>query len=299
MFYINCAPNGSRNMRHLYNYNDIFPGNSAVYLMVNDFLRMPEFTNHYRNLSSHANKTMEDAASFQLMRSMVGLQSLSTNGGGCHFSLPSTSQVQQKLGLTVQERKIVARLLLTASEVVDIGEFRVDRGLSLVSKYEDALLPGEVRPLATSEGCLNCKCQNMEVIPADQSIKWRFDTWVTIMTTLGSIGVVASFCLGLFLVCQICSEVLDASQGYSLLLLLSIMLTYACLVPYAMSPTDLVCPLRSMCMRLAFVLLFAIMLSRSFMMATADVDGLPGHISGPIQAVLLVFMVGVEVRLNV
>ena len=62
-----------------------------------------------------------------------------------------------------------------------------------------------------------------------------------------------------------------------------------------LEPTETVCPLRSIATRLAFVFIFAILLSRSIMLATADIDGLPGHISGCLQFVLFLFMVTTEV----
>ena len=63
-----------------------------------------------------------------------------------------------------------------------------------------------------------------------------------------------------------------------------------------LEPTETVCPLRSIATRLAFVFIFAILLSRSILLATADLDGLPGHISGCLQFVLFLFMVTTEVR---
>ena len=57
--------------------------------MQNKFNRAPEFIDVYRNLSAHTSKAVEDAASFQLMRAMVGLNQLI--GGGCNLTLPRDS----------------------------------------------------------------------------------------------------------------------------------------------------------------------------------------------------------------
>ena len=77
--------------------------------------------------------------------------------------------------------------------------------------------------------------------------------------------------------------------------LLGIMFTYASFIPFGLSPTGLICLMRMMVLRLAFVFIFSAMLSRSLMLATADTDGLPGHLSGLIQSSLFCFMLGVKV----
>ena len=77
--------------------------------------------------------------------------------------------------------------------------------------------------------------------------------------------------------------------------LLGIMFTYASFIPFGLSPTGLICPMRMMVLRLAFVFIFSVMLSRSLMLATADTDGLPGHLSGLIQSSLFCFMLGIKV----
>ena len=44
--------------------------------MQNEFLRVPEFIEHYRNLSSHTSKSSEDPNLMQLIRSLLGLRLL-------------------------------------------------------------------------------------------------------------------------------------------------------------------------------------------------------------------------------
>ena len=48
----------------------------AIYVMQNEFLRVPEFIEHYRNLSSHTSKSSEDPNLMQLIRSLLGLRLL-------------------------------------------------------------------------------------------------------------------------------------------------------------------------------------------------------------------------------
>lgn len=127
-------------------------------------------------------------------------------------------------------------------------------------------------------------------------LQWRLDTWVTIMATLSSLGFVTSLGLALFLACKLCTEVLEASQTTSFVLLAAISLAYLSFIPYGLEATEVICPLRLTMTRAAFAFMFSVMLSRSIMLATADADGLPGHISGGIQMALFIFMASVEVN---
>ena len=116
------------------------------------------------------------------------------------------------------------------------------------------------------------------------------------MATLSSLGLVTSMGLALFIACKLCSEVLEASQTTSFLLLLAMAFAYASFIPYGLEANaELICSLRSKAVRVAFAFIFSVMLSRSIMLATADVDGLPGHLSGCIQLALLFFMTAVQV----
>ncbi|XP_069957762.1 uncharacterized protein boss isoform X2 [Cherax quadricarinatus] len=91
----------------------------------------------------------------------------------------------------------------------------------------------------------------------------------------------------------------EGSQGFSLLLLMSCVFLYAAILPYSFEASTLTCSLRPFATSLAYAIVFAIMLSRSLMLATADSEGLVGHVSGVIQTALLFFMVSVQAGLGV
>ena len=273
------------------------------------FSRVPEFMDFFRNLSAHANKTAEDPGLMPFLRLFVGLQTLvvvedkKAFKRGCpDLDLPSVNMVRKKLGLSEDPRQFKAKLQQISSENNSesevIGEFTPDRGLELEDAYENVALPGQ--NLLDDEDevtCLHsdCRCLNMEVTPPEAGLRWRMQPWVTIMVTVACLGIAASIGFGLYMMCRSCTEVLDASQSFSLLLVLAVILTYTSLLPYSLGAMEIVCWARSAATRLSFALLFSVMLSRSLMLATADVDGLPGHISGFIQFSLLVFMMSVQV----
>ena len=68
----------------------------------------------------------------------------------------------------------------------------------------------------------------------------------------------------------------DGSQVLSIFFLFILMLMYAALIPYGLAANEVVCALRSAATRLVYSAAFAIMCTRSIMLATADTDGLPG-----------------------
>jgi hypothetical protein len=68
----------------------------------------------------------------------------------------------------------------------------------------------------------------------------------------------------------------DGSQVLSLIFLVILMLMYMALIPYGFSSNEIVCAVRSASTRLVYTMAFAIMCTRSIMLATADTDGLPG-----------------------
>lgn len=252
--------------------------------MENSFKRSPEYTDFYRNLSSHSSKSYEDPALFQLMRSLVGLYK--ANGGCKNITLPSENQAREMLKLTYEDKKIVVKLNNTI-----IGSFESSLGgLSLNLDYEAKILPGQ-----SEANCYNCKCLNMEVIKADITFKWNYTTWITIIATIASLGFVASAASIFYFVGKSCLEVMEASQNTTIVLLMAIMFAYTSIIPFGFEPNDLICHLRSVASRLAFVFILSVLLSRSLMLATADTDGLPGHISGIVQFTLMVLMAGIQV----
>ena len=129
----------------------------------------------------------------------------------------------------------------------------------------------------------------------EPGLQWKDDTWVTIMATLASLGIGLALGLSLFLAGKVCTEVLEASQVTSFFLLFAIVFSYACFVPFGFQASEEICFWRLMGTRMAFVSLFSLLLSRSIMLATSDLDGLPGHITGFIQFTICSFMIAVEV----
>ena len=107
--------------------------------MQNEFLRVPEFIEYYRNMSSHASKSSEDPKLLPLIRTLLGLNNLieaEATDGGCNLTLPTEDQARDALGISFQQRKIGA-LLMESSEFVTLGHYlHRGGGLQLEAKFE-------------------------------------------------------------------------------------------------------------------------------------------------------------------
>ncbi|PSN40052.1 hypothetical protein C0J52_20196 [Blattella germanica] len=137
-------------------------------------------------------------------------------------------------------------------------------------------------------------------------LSWRQDTWVAAIVSIAAVGLTCSIAITIFILVRICKgDALEGNPFFSFLLLLSIDCTYFSVIPFSLLPEEifqrwLICGLRVFGTSISYALLFSIMLSRSFMLASCDKDGgLMSHINGYLQTVLCFFMVGVQAGLSV
>ena len=145
-------------------------GSDVVYVMQNRFLRVPEFANYYRNLSSHANKSFEDPILPHLLRALYGLSTSPTplpspqTCSSTAANFPSWNEVRDKLQISLQPSNVDALLVTKVSRSLQkLGEYQLGRGLMLTPPFQDDLLPGESR--RGVETCFECQCQNFNIIP--------------------------------------------------------------------------------------------------------------------------------------
>ena len=163
--------------------------------------------------------------------------------------------------------------------------------------------------LVNDNGCEWCKCLNGAW---REEPSWRWETWATVLATVSGLGILGSIVVCIFF-CTQCGQVLEGAQGTTLLLLSATVLLYLSVLPFNFHPGELVCAFRALTPAATYTFAVSIMLSRflvvvlirtdsfqasscfrSFLLATADSDGLPGHASGCIQLVLLILLLCVE-----
>ena len=135
---------------------------------------------------------------------------------------------------------------------------------------------------------------------------WRQESWVGAIVSISTVGFLCSLAVFTFLLVRIIKgDVLEGNPSFSFLLLLSIDCTYCSVIPFSISSDHLfqgwlICELRIFGGSISYALLFSIMLSRSFMLASCDKDGgLMTHVNGYLQGALFFFILGVQIGLSV
>ena len=91
-------------------------------------------------------------------------------------------------------------------------------------------------------------------------IHLRRETWLTVMLTVAAVGFAVAVTTAGYISCKSCSEVVEGSQSFSLLLLFSAILVYGCLLVFAVDldtvpSSDFVCALRLHCVPVAYSIL--------------------------------------------
>ncbi|KAJ4451004.1 hypothetical protein ANN_02440 [Periplaneta americana] len=134
----------------------------------------------------------------------------------------------------------------------------------------------------------------------------RQELWVAAVASISAVGVLCSLAVSVFILVRVCKgDVLEGNPSFSFLLLIAINCTYFSILPFTLSADDayhrgLICGLRIFGTSVSYALLFSIMLSRSFMLASCDQDGgFMSHVNGYLQTVLCFFIAGVQLALSV
>jgi len=138
------------------------------------------------------------------------------------------------------------------------------------------------------------------------SIVWRPEAWVAAVTSIATVGIACSLAVSVFILIRICKgDVLEGNPSFSFLLLIAITCTYCSILPFSLTADEphhrgMICGLRIFGTSVSYALLYSIMLSRSFMLASCDQDGgFMSHVNGYLQTVLCFFIAGVQLALSV
>jgi hypothetical protein len=137
-------------------------------------------------------------------------------------------------------------------------------------------------------------------------ITWRQEPWVAAVASIAAVGITCSFAICVFMLIRICKgDVLEGNPCFSFLLLIAINCTYSSILPFSFVSNEpyhrgVICGSRVFGTSVSYALLFSIMLSRSFMLASCDQDGgFMSHVNGYLQTVLCFFIAGVQLALSV
>lgn len=136
------------------------------------------------------------------------------------------------------------------------------------------------------------------------------ESWILAILSIASIGVVFCVAILIFIFVRLCKkDIFEGNPVLSVLLLLTLTIMYASVVPFALEVTfetefrstlsNYLCLIRSLAVTLSYSCCFSLMLSRSVMLATVAYEAsFMSHITGHVQSLLCLFMIAVQGALS-
>ena len=109
---------------------------------------------------------------------------------------------------------------LHANQSLVIGEY-ADERLSLTDDESATLVSSDSSyyPGGGGAACLECHCTNLPVIAMNEAseaaaafMRWRSETWLTVILTVAAVGAAVSIAFAAYISCKSCSEVVEGSQ---------------------------------------------------------------------------------------
>lgn len=158
--------------------------------------------------------------------------------------------------------------------------------------------------------CLNYKPPRPIQDIMNLTITLKQDPWVLAVLAIATLGVVFCLAILIFIFVRLCKkDVFEGNPVLSVLLLLTLTVMYASVVPFALDvssdiefktvTSDFLCVFRILAVTLCYSCAFSLMLSRSIMLATVAYEaGFMSHITGHVQSLLCLFMVAVQGALS-
>ncbi|XP_066942016.1 metabotropic glutamate receptor 3 isoform X2 [Macrobrachium rosenbergii] len=303
---------------------DVFQGLNSVASGVLALRRasqsVPEFGEHFKNVASldptlypyfDPEDYVEEPAVFQVVEGVFKMgagirRSVEEHCGGngwcanatLSLSDPETDGLDVIEALSIKsQRPRYQILLLSPDESTRLTFTKVGFYSAGILELDEAAKGKADWP--SPHPCIGCHCLNVRFW-FFLDLRWRTDAWVTICATMSIIGVLVAIAIMIYIMIQGCrGRTPEGSQAFSVLLLISCVFLYASILPYSFEASSIICTLRPVITSMSYALVFAVMLSRSLMLATADSEGLVGHVSGLVQSALLFFMVCVQAGLGV
>lgn len=269
-------------------------GTGTIYTVEKAYSLAPEFMEHYRNNVTSGDALAEDPRLLEVITRTTEL---------IVANLKRSNDAECENGSKID----VDGLRAPPSQDVKYNVYKTDaEGSVLVARFtneELSIADEDCKKLldATSlnvydGGCDSCPCSDS---PIFFSPRMREDTLPAILATVSAVGTFCCLVFVGYLACKTCQEVVEGSQAFSILLLVTLIFLYAGVAPFTQQEDDLVCYARIHWPALAYAAAFGVLLARSVMLATTDNDGLPGHVSGVQQSVLWLALVSVQAALSV
>lgn len=122
--------------------------------------------------------------------------------------------------------------------------------------------------------------------------------WALVVVAIGITGVFLALYMLVYVLLKMCDGTLHGNQTFGILLLLSVMILYSSVVLFVLPPGQLLCNLRVFIPSIALSFSYGILLLKAMQLRSLVQLGLGGRISTFNQFVTLLFIVAVQVAIN-
>jgi len=122
--------------------------------------------------------------------------------------------------------------------------------------------------------------------------------WAMVVVAVGITGVFLALYMLVYVLLRMCDGTLQGNQVLGILLLLCVMLLYSTVVLFVLPPSSVLCSLRVFLPSLALSISFGILLLKAMQLRSLVSLGLGGRISAFNQFVTLLFIVAVQLAVN-
>lgn len=268
--------------------------------------------------SSLARSDSPAGGSSSLQQEMLAMLSqLSfTSGHDAPFELSGTRRHLTHDGRLVANKYSVARINQDG-DVVGIGWYSDDKGLAIDASMQRAasgqrkpsgsdrkqprgFSSDSAYPMRRSEPQLESLTVVGEGVDARKvgPDNYLGRLWATIIVAVAAVGTMVTLFILVYVLIKICDGTLAGNQSLGVLLLLGIMILFACVIPFVLPVSEAKCAVRVMVYPVALALCYGILLVKVMQLRSLVLLGLGGRISYLNQYIILFFIVLVQVVIN-
>ncbi|KAK6621917.1 hypothetical protein RUM44_001724 [Polyplax serrata] len=226
-------------------------------------------------------------------------------------STEKTVQKDQEVfvkGLESEEEALARKFLQEYTVVNQNAEYEIDdqtsMGLDSIKNIEKQTLALDQE---NQNVCRDCG-RGTNASQHKTKVTWRLENWVTVNATMGTFGFLCTIGIMAFILGRMCKgDALEGSPVFILCLMFVTTLMYTSSVAFHVKPIfniddvtcSEVCLIRMFAPSFMYSLLFALMLSRSFMLAFSESgDGFISHINGYLQSILFLALLGIQISIT-
>lgn len=254
------------------------------------------FKNLHSELANLAGKTQKETSFEILNYQRLGSESKYvsignfTTSGGLHLAKPIISyDVNDNVASSLPDSSCNPPLCRCRLEK-DFFEIPVEsdrHGGDDEVFLDEAMMQSGPKLVASSSGVVSLALHS-----------WKQRTWSYIFLALTSVLLLSALAVLGIVAVKMCSRVIKGNQSLGISLLLGIIMMYGCAYFFIFDPSPALCRLRYFFHSFSYSICFGVMIAKATQLRNSETIGYDGYISYWNYWLLLCFIVGVQIALN-